>query len=140
LTFIEDIDADGRGRPSQDCGGHGCAQHSKGQSSWFSRRLDRVQRGLVASMAMDGTAVEIAASWVPDLLNAGISGARGDWEGAALSAAAAIPVLGNVANAARFGRSLAKSADKVNDAGPHAHALGGWGGRGGVDLDQGSLS
>jgi RHS repeat-associated protein len=133
------------GRPSQDCGGHGCAssQHSKGKSSWFSRTANRVQRGLdravdwvgdradavldrvqdgldVASMALDGTAVGAAVSWAPDLLNAGISGARGDWEGAALSAAAAVPVLGNAANATRLSRSLAKQADNSHDAGKAA--------------------
>jgi len=84
--------------------------------SWFSRALDWVQDGLdAASMALDATGVGAAVSWVPDALNTGISAGRGDWTGAGLSAAAALPFIGAAANATRLGRSVAKSADKAND-------------------------
>lgn len=47
---------------------------------------------------------------MPDLLNAGISLGRGDFTGAGLSAAAAVPFLGAPANAIRLGRAGEKAA------------------------------
>lgn len=49
-----------------------------------------------------------------DFANAGISVARGDYEGAALSMAAMVPFVGNAAGAAK----IARSADKAIDAIP----------------------
>jgi hypothetical protein len=74
---------------------------------------DKAQLALdVVSIGADLTGVGVAVSWVPDILNAGISLARGDFKGAALSAAGAIPVIGATFNAARLGRA----ADRVFDA------------------------
>ena len=41
-----------------------------------------------------------------DLINAGISGARGDYVGAALSLASMIPIAGNISGAGKIGRRL----------------------------------
>ncbi|MEU4066519.1 DUF3990 domain-containing protein [Streptomyces wedmorensis] len=46
-----------------------------------------------------------------DLVNAGIYAAEGDWKNAALSAAAAIPVAGNVATGAKLAKNVAKAVD-----------------------------
>jgi hypothetical protein len=62
--------------------------------------LDGVQAVLDGvSIGLDASGVGIVASAVPDLMNAGISAYRGHWGHAALSVVAAIPILGNVANA-----------------------------------------
>jgi hypothetical protein len=53
---------------------------------------------------------------VPDLVNAGISAARGDWQGVSLSAVAAVPILGAAANTARLSRTAAKTAGKAKAA------------------------
>lgn len=52
------------------------------------------------------------AGAVPDLLNAGISAAKGDYIGAALSVVSAVPGLGDAAGAAK----IAKNADKYAQA------------------------
>lgn len=89
--------------------------------SWFSGALDWVQGGLdVASMALDATGVGGVVSWVPDVLNAGISAGRGDWTGAGLSVAAAVPFAGAAANATRLGRTVARHGDDVVDLGQAA--------------------
>lgn len=54
---------------------------------------------------MDATGFGAAASFVPDLLNAGISLGRGDFGGAGLSALAAVPFLGAAANSTRLLRA-----------------------------------
>ena len=78
----------------------------RGQSSWGSG-LDSFQNGLdMASLAMDASVAGSAFSWVPDIANAGISLARGDYLGAGLSAAAALPFVGAAANVARLGRGV----------------------------------
>jgi hypothetical protein len=75
------------------------------QSSGFGA-LDGIQVGLDAvSLGLDATGVGAAVSWAPDLLNAGISLGRGDYTGAGLSAAAAVPFFGAAANAARVART-----------------------------------
>jgi RHS repeat-associated protein len=79
--------------------------------------LDHVQAGLDGlSMALDVTGIGAAVSWAPDVLNAGISAARGDLSGAGLSLGAAIPGVGNVANAARLARYTAKYGDEALQA------------------------
>jgi RHS repeat-associated protein len=87
-----------------------------------SNLLDKIQAGLdIASLAMDVTGIGAAVSWVPDLVNAGISLGRGDYAGAGLSIAAAIPVIGAAGNASRLGRAAAGAADAVP---PGASQLG----------------
>ncbi|NJK31417.1 MAG: hypothetical protein HC927_02780, partial [Deltaproteobacteria bacterium] len=77
--------------------------------------LDVTQAGLDAlSVGMDATGVGAVVSWVPDVVNAGISLGRGDWVGAGLSALATVPILGIAANAKR----LSKYGDEVGDAAP----------------------
>lgn len=76
--------------------------------------LDWVQGSLdVASIALDATGVGGAVSWIPDLANAGISAARGDWTGAGLSVLGAVPFVGDAANATRLARYGAKYGDEV---------------------------
>jgi RHS repeat-associated protein len=98
-----------------------------GRSPWYVRAWrwvktdgpDYVQDGLdVASMAMESNPVTAPFSSVPDILNAGISESRGDREGAILSLGAAVPLVGNAANAARLTRSAAKRAAKAQKAAP----------------------
>ena len=62
----------------------------------------------MASLAMDASVAGSAFSWVPDIANAGISLARGDYLGAGLSAAAALPFVGAAANVARLGRGVTR--------------------------------
>ncbi|GAB1051617.1 MAG: hypothetical protein Sw1PiTSA_07910 [Shewanella algae] len=50
---------------------------------------------------------------VADLANAGVSAARGDYEGAALSMAAMVPFVGNAAGAAKIARSADKAAEAL---------------------------
>lgn len=72
--------------------------------------LDDAQTALdVTSMGLDATGVGASVSWVPDVVNGGISAARGDYRGAGLSAVAALPWLGNAANATRLGRGAIRT-------------------------------
>jgi RHS repeat-associated protein len=78
--------------------------------------LDRTQTALdIAGLAAQGP-LEVAGPWI-DLTNAGISAQRGDWAGASLSAGAAVPFIGAVANVAKVG---GRAADVVA---PAAHQL-----------------
>ncbi len=52
---------------------------------------------------------------IADLANAGISVARGDFVGAGLSLAAAVPIVGIAAGAAKTVKGVVKIADKAND-------------------------
>jgi RHS repeat-associated protein len=79
--------------------------------------LDGVQAALdVLSLGLDATGFGSAVSWMPDVLNAGISLTRGDYTGAGLSATAAVPFIGAAANAARL-RQLGTGGDRVANAG-----------------------
>ncbi|MEX2205538.1 MAG: RHS repeat-associated core domain-containing protein, partial [Myxococcota bacterium] len=79
---------------------------SPGNAGSFGGFLDSVQIGLdVASIGLDSTGVGGAVSFIPDLLNAGISLGRGDYVGAGMSSLAAVPFVGIAANAARVARS-----------------------------------
>jgi RHS repeat-associated protein len=87
--------------------------------------LDWVQNALDgASIALDATGIGGSVSWLPDVVNAGISAVRGDWTGAGMSLSAAVPYVGAPANAGRLGRALAKHGDEaidlVRDAGKAA--------------------
>jgi hypothetical protein len=62
-----------------------------------------------ASIAMDATGVGAAFSWVPDLMDAGLSAFEGDWTGAGISMGAMIPGIGIGANAGKLGH-IAKGA------------------------------
>lgn len=115
--------------PPSSRGGGGDGKPSESErpqtdsGSWISGAWDWVQGGLdVASMAMDATGIGGAVSWVPDVLNAGISAGRGDWAGAGLSMAAAVPFAGAAANATRLSRAAAKHGDDVVDSGKAARA------------------
>ncbi|MFD5324010.1 RHS repeat-associated core domain-containing protein [Streptomyces sp. NPDC127092] len=55
-----------------------------------------------------------------DLVNAGIYAAEGDWENAALSAASAVPVAGNVATGAKWAKNANKVIDGAQAAGKKA--------------------
>jgi hypothetical protein len=88
----------------------------------FSRNLEEARQYGAADAALD------AASFVPgpagsaaSLASAGMSLSRGDYVGAALDAAGAVPVFGYAAKAAKVARlaktaKAAKVADKTNDA------------------------
>lgn len=53
---------------------------------------------------------------VCDVISGVISAAKGDWAGAALSIASAIPVVGNLAGAAKIAKGMVKLVDKVTGA------------------------
>ncbi|MDF2176845.1 SpvB/TcaC N-terminal domain-containing protein [Aliiglaciecola sp. CAU 1673] len=84
-------------------------EKDKGWGFW-----DTVQTGLTA-IGFVPVVGELA-----DLANVGISLARGDMEGAALSAAAMVPFVGNAAGMARMGKAAERLADssKVTKRGP----------------------
>jgi RHS repeat-associated protein len=63
-----------------------------------------------ASIGLDATGVGALVSWVPDILDAGLSTIEGDFTGAGISLAAAVPGVGNVANVTKLGIVGAKSA------------------------------
>lgn len=87
-----------------------CKVPAAGSGAEGSSLLDNIQAGLdIASIALDATGIGAAVSWLPDAANAGISLGRGDYVGAGLSLAAAIPAAGNAANVARLGRRAAQS-------------------------------
>jgi RHS repeat-associated protein len=78
---------------------------------------DDLQTGLdMLSMAMDATGAGASVSWIPDMLNCSISAARGDFDGAQLALAAAIPVLGVAANLARVARAGKKAGALIRGA------------------------
>ncbi len=77
---------------------------SAAETSMTSKVLDGTQ------LVLDGVGLIPGFGEVADLANAGISAARGDWVGAGLSLAAAIPFAGWGATAAKVGR---KGADAV---------------------------
>ena len=79
--------------------------------------LDQFQLLLDAtSVGLDVSGAGAFFSALPDLANAGISAARGDFTGAGLSAAGAVPILGAPANAARMARTADRVADAVDPA------------------------
>jgi hypothetical protein len=76
--------------------------------------LGRVHVGLSAlSIGLDATGFGAAISWIPDLLDAGISLAEGDLPGAGLAAIAIVPFIGSVADAAKLTRVAARGSTKV---------------------------
>ncbi|MGQ9855055.1 MAG: hypothetical protein ACUVTG_16845, partial [Candidatus Oleimicrobiaceae bacterium] len=88
---------------------------------YFSQNLDYYQAGLDVAGTIPG------AGEAFDAVNAGISAARGDWTGAALSAASMVPIYGDAFGkggklaryAAKYGDEAAaavKGLDKANDA------------------------
>jgi RHS repeat-associated protein len=87
--------------------------------------LDTLQAGLdVASLALDASVVGAPFSFIPDLVNAGISLGRGDIVGAGLSAAAVLPGIGAPANAARLARAATAIAPSSRVLGRALEAAG----------------
>jgi len=76
-------------------------------SGWFSRSLDVLQTGLDFAGFIPGFGA------IPDLANAGIHAARGNKADAALSLAAAVPVIGDAAKGTVMG---ARAIDRTLDA------------------------
>jgi RHS repeat-associated protein len=60
------------------------------------------------SIGLDASAFGAAISWVPDLLDAGLSVAEGDWKGAGLSVAGMVPFIGTIADTAKLTRIAAR--------------------------------
>ncbi|MBK8308586.1 MAG: hypothetical protein IPL00_16200 [Gammaproteobacteria bacterium] len=75
-----------------------------------------------ASMALDATGIGAVVSWIPDVLDAGISAYEGDWTGVGLSAISVVPGIGNAGNAAKMARLGAKSAKGVANGAAHGGA------------------
>ena len=77
--------------------------------NWFDVGLDALQFGLdiIGMLPIPGV------SMVADLVNAGISAARGDWFGCAMSLLGAIPVAGNLATAGKLGKKALNAAETV---------------------------
>lgn len=91
------------------------------KQSMLTRALDWVQGGLDAlSLGLDATVFGASVSWIPDVLNSGISAGRGDWLGAGLSLAATIPFAGSAANATRLARIEASAVKRLRL--PHSEA------------------
>ena len=67
----------------------------KGYITGLSSRLYSIR-------ALDAAGLVPGFGAIPDLLNASISALRGDWTAAGLSVLAAVPVIGDVATAAKF--------------------------------------
>lgn len=86
-------------------------------SRWGGKILDGTQ------VALDVVGLVPGVGEVADLANAGISAARGDYVGAGLSLAAAVPFAGWTATGAKVLRKGAQAADAVNDA-KKAEAIG----------------
>ena len=94
-----------------------CHQPMRGLGSGMPT-LDDLQNFLdFTSIGMDVTGVGVAVSWIPDVLNGGISAARGDVVGAVLSVLAALPFVGNAANAARIKRTMGVCGEGLEAAG-----------------------
>lgn len=98
-------------------------QHVGGRSILYGVRLDSTVGGArggyvdaiqatldIASLGLDASVAGAPFSFIPDILNAGISLGRGDFTGAGLSTVAAIPFIGATGNVARLGRQAASSA------------------------------
>ena len=64
-------------------------------------------------LALDAAGLVPGVGAIPDLLNASISALRGDWTAAGLSVLAAVPVIGDVAIAAKFAQKGVKAAKKA---------------------------
>lgn len=65
-------------------------------------------------LTLDGLGLIPVIGAVPDLFNACISVARGDWVGAGLSVAAAVPGVGDVVGGAKIAYKAAKAAKNYN--------------------------
>lgn len=65
-------------------------------------------------LALDAAGLAPGVGAIPDLLNASISALKGDWGAAGLSVLAAVPVIGDVATAAKFAQKGVKTAKKAS--------------------------
>lgn len=77
--------------------------------------LDAVLDGI--QLALDAAGLAPGVGAIPDLLNASISAIRGDWAGAGLSIVAAVPLVGDVATAAKFAKTGVKTAKVAKKTG-----------------------
>ena len=66
------------------------------------------------SIGLDATGLGVTVSWIPDLLDAGLSVYEGDWTGAGISMGSMIPGLGVVGNVAKMGRIAARVSSKFS--------------------------
>jgi len=66
-----------------------------------------------ASILLDASVIGSVVSWVPDVLDAGVSVYEGDWVGAGISVGAVIPGVGNGANATKMARVGAEVAERT---------------------------
>ena len=73
---------------------------------WYCITLDDIQTGLDVAGLIPGVGI------IPDLINAAVSTARGDAVGAALSLAAAVPIIGQAAGAAKITKTVIKKVTK----------------------------
>ena len=93
--------------------GYEVQEHSKQEkayTSWWETALDGLQLVLDIAGCIPGLGA------IPDLINAGISLARGDIAGAAMSALCAIPLVGDAAAVVKIGGKAAKGVAKVAKA------------------------
>jgi RHS repeat-associated protein len=72
------------------------------------------------SIALDSSGAGALVSWIPDLIDAGVSLAEGDNVGAGISVAAAIPGVGNAANATKMGKVVG---DAASGGGPAVRSV-----------------
>lgn len=83
----------------------GVQDRIRGVKRFLSRNpLDSIQIALDTAGLVPGLGI------IPDLLNAGISAGRGDYEGAVFSLGAAVPVIGLGVGAAKVGRNIGRAA------------------------------
>ncbi|WP_052723797.1 contractile injection system protein, VgrG/Pvc8 family [Paenibacillus wulumuqiensis] len=93
------------------------AEEPPEKKSFWEKALD------VTQIALDVVGLIPGVGEVADLANAGISLARGDYVGAALSAAAAIPFAGWAATGAKATRKVAKAVDAAAGGSKAAKAV-----------------
>ena len=87
--------------------GTGVMHVPAGSGGSWSARAHIALNGL--SILLDASGVGATISWIPDILDAGLSGFEGDWEGAGISLGAMIPGVGIAGNTAKIGRIVASS-------------------------------
>ena len=79
--------------------------------------VDKIHLGLNGlSIGMDATGVGGGFSWIPDALDGIVSAFEGDWKGAGMSIASAVPFAGIAANTAKMARIGEKAAEATKAA------------------------
>ena len=93
--------------------GYDRQEHAKQEqpyTSWWETALDGLQ------LVLDVMGCFPVFGAIPDLVNAGVSLARGDFAGAAMSAFCVIPGIGDVAGAVKAGAKAAQTMVKLTKA------------------------